>query len=1082
MKARQSISKPVLAFVLAGLAVSVAFVWLLLSRNQQKPSDTASSPVEAVEPVPAVRTQEAEISPGAVASAKSEGGLPPVIPVSLRSVPKANGDWLTSRAFLAFPRGTQSFGGIEFWLDGVVILQCQAGINNKQDYPLSVAVPLTKSDVFARNRVQLGSNVASIHLVGATHFHNEGNLPVANLVWHYADGSSQQTPIQSNYHVRDYLRTPYETPAFLSYPFTKAVWRSESVNQPGRMARLYRMSLPNPEPSKVIRQLEFVSTLQVPQLFVLGLTLDPLLLGERPDDSPNLEPTDAAAPAHLDVYVQNAEGQRLPKVTVHLRIQQYQEPHSRRYDQSVETDNLGIARFNYPLPAKSDRIELGAMHDDYGGRKMSWSFDAGDVVPATWNFTMGAGVKIGGTVVDPSEVGIKGATISMHRFWSGGDEMNRKGEQPDVPNRTVTTGAQGEWQLKGLPAELLDRIGVDIKHTDYMGVNFTVGADDNSIKQLRAGTFKTVLRKGVEVPGRVTDEADLPIAGATVWAGGRYTRERQNKKTDAEGRFNFRNVNEGDLQFSVAAKGKKPESKTVAVKSGMEEIVFKLGPGQLIRALVQNESAEPLPGTRVSLESRSGGVAEAFEFSTTTGQDGRFEWDGAPDEPSRFYFYKAGYEQKRSQMLEVGKENVVTLRKARQVKGWVLDATTQRPITKFRVGVGNYHGLDHFYPSRGMKDYTDANGIFTLELDDEQQGGIKAEADDYAEKVEKLPAAQDGVIQVVLHLKPSPAVHGVLLSPEGTPVPGGTVGLTGGGAGGMGVSLRNGRLVSYGSSQRKVVTTDANGEFTLPSPPEAGLVVGAGEMGFAMSPIQQVRDSGWLVLQAFGQIEGTFKVGGQPVAGQEFMFSMMNVGLSFDFGSYKAASDESGRFIINKVPPGEGQIVRLIKMGGGWRHSHNTDVVIQPGQVTQVALGDSGAVLKGRVTFETPPVEGEKLTLSGTMNTTMPEQPPSFANAEAAQAFFNSPEWRAKVKQAKHFGVTVNADGSLMLDSIPAGNYTLNVSASKPGGQPWESTPVAQGQTTVVVPENASPYQPIYIGDIILKPAPQRKTGPVVPR
>jgi hypothetical protein len=135
-------------------------------------------------------------------------------------------------------------------------------------------------------------------------------------------------------------------------------------------------------------------------------------------------------------------------------------------------------------------------------------------------------------------------------------------------------------------------------------------------------------------------------------------------------------------------------------------------------------------------------------------------------------------------------------------------------------------------------------------------------------------------------------------------------------------------------------------------------------MGFALAPIQQVRDSGRLVLQAFGRIEGTFTIGGQPVAGHEFMFSMMKSGISLDFGTYKATTDEAGRFNINQVPAGEGQIVRLIKTTpNSWMHSHSTDVIVEPGKTTQVTLGDSGAVLKGHVSFETPLPDDEKLTI-----------------------------------------------------------------------------------------------------------------------
>ena len=62
------------------------------------------------------------------------------------------------------------------------------------------------------------------------------------------------------------------------------------------------------------------------------------------------------------------------------------------------------------------------------------------------------------------------------------------------------------------------------------------------------------------------------------------------------------------------------------------------------------------------------------------------------------------------------------------------------------------------------------------------------------------------------------------------------------------------------------------------------------------------------------------------------------------------------------------------------------------------------------------------------------------------------------------------ADGALSLDSIPPGEYTLSVSANKPGNQPWQQQAVASASITITVPASASPYAPIAISDIILKP------------
>ena len=1010
-------------------------------------------------------------------SATGTGGLPPVVPISLAPVfvPPENDQWSSGKEFLAMPRGVQQFGGIEFWLEGVVELQSTRTQEDKQSFREKIAVPLALTNAAGAQIqiVQRGSNVASVHLLGATRYAGEADSPVADLVWRYTDGSSRRSPVLFRNHVRNWVRDPYEMPAVLPYAFSKVVWRAEHPTGPGRALRLYRFSYANPAPQKVVRQLELASTMNSPSLFVVGLTLDPLKLGERPDDSPNLEPTDAAAPSVIELTVQDSQGLAVPGAKVRVFCQQVNGKPPQRITNEVKTDRNGFYRIIYPPTADLEQLEITASQDDYSSRKMVWMPSAGDVIPPSYTLKLGGGVTIGGTVVDSLDQPLAGAKISLHRFWKGGEEMNKKGEQADFASRSVTTDAQGFWQARGLPATLLDHIGFNVEHADYPSTNFTAGSNPSIEQQLCALTFKVVLQAGLEVRGRVTDEAGVAIVGATVWAGSRYARERQEQKTDAAGRFSFRKITEGDVQFSVVAKGRKPAVKPVKVKLGMGEISFKLTRGQVIRGLVRNQAGEPLSDARIALESYFGGVAETYEFNATTGVDGRFEWDGAPDEPQQFYFWKTSYEQKRQQRLKVDEENIVTLRKSRQVKGWVLDAETEKPITKFRIEVGS--GLDTatFYADHpGMKAFANENGMFTTELDEEIQSSIKAEAEDYAGKVEPLPPAQDGMVQVTLRLKPSAALRALAVTPGGETVPGATVAFASGKPGNLGVGLKNGRLIDYGPPSKTVVS-DASGQFTLPSPPETGLVVGAAEIGFGTATIQQVRESGRLVLQPFGVIEGMFKIGGQPGAGQEFVFSLGNLGIMADFDSYKTATDAEGRFKLERIPPGPGQIVRLVRTSiRSWAHSHATDVLVEPGKTTQVTLGDSGAVLQAHVRVETPPAESVALTISGRLTTQMPT-PPSFTSPAEAQAFFNSPEWKERTEQTKHFAVNVNADGSFALDSIPPGTYTLTLTAANPGTQPWEQQPVAESKTTVTIPEHPNPLTPISLGEIILKPPPK---------
>jgi hypothetical protein len=330
----------------------------------------------------------------------------------------------------------------------------------------------------------------------------------------------------------------------------------------------------------------------------------------------------------------------------------------------------------------------------------------------------------------------------------------------------------------------------------------------------------------------------------------------------------------------------------------------------------------------------------------------------------------------------------------------------------------------------------------------------------------RLPVQYCDYRGLPLRSRVGPLLRGVLVTPDGVPVAGGTVAVGSGQSGGI-LGLKNALLVDRGG-QGKVVTTDAAGEFVLPSPPETATVIAAEQRGFGFASVRQVRDSGRLTLQPFGRIEGTFKRAGLPVTDQEFTLSMRDLNLLFDRAEYKGAADENGRFAFDRVPPGEIRIVRPVSTAPNfWTDSFAADVTVLPGQTAQVVLGDSGGTLAGRIRFESPPAEAEKLRMEGLLFTVLP----GGMSAEEARAYI----------QPKTFVVSIADDGSWNVDSIPPGTYKISVTASKPGAHPWENSPVAIGTAEVVVPEGATPQTQVAVEEIVLRPVGQR-AGQAVPR
>jgi beta-lactamase regulating signal transducer with metallopeptidase domain len=1014
--------------------------------------------------------------------------LPPAVPLSLTHLltEAENRPFLQDLVWQVAPKGTQDFGGIEFHVDGLIQLQGKGAGEEGRRYRERIAVPLIETNRVGEQMVLMnrGTNVGAVHLIAGTAYDTDRGNKIAELIWRYADGSFKRTPIQYGVHVRDWWRLRYEEPPRLPYPHSQVVWRGSHPDAAkwGKSLRLYRVSLANPEPGKAIRQLEFLSAMARPSLFIAALTLDPLKPGERPDTTPDLEEQDADLTGHLQLTVRDADSHSIEGAQVEARFKQNgSTPTQADFKKTFATDASGLADVLRPNEGL-DRLEIAVSKDGYGTRKMIWDMKAGDTVPPGYTIKLKAGIQIGGVVVDPDDNPVAGATVAVHRIWRGGEGRRNKGEESDFSAQKSTTDAQGRWAARNLPLELLDHISLETSHPDYIGSDALVGENKEIEKQLRERTYKLTLKRGLEARGRVTDDHDRPTADATVWAGMRNSRERQQTTTEADGRFVFRNLDEGNVLFSAAAKGRKPDSREFKVQPGMEEIVFRLEAGSVIRARVQNESGEPISGVRVVLEG-SGNIGRTYEFSTTTDENGRLEWDGAPNEPMQFYFGVDGYEQKRNYVLKPDEDNLVTLRRRRQVQGQVLDADTGQPVTKFRVAAGrSFDGnLANFYPDwPGLKDYTDPTGKFALELGEEENNAIQAAADDYSDQTQLLPEAKEGMVQVTLRLKPSKTLEGLVVAPDGRPVPGASVAIARSSPGPGSVQLMRGRLRSF-NPQTKLVTSDDSGRYRIPSPPEDGTVVAVSDLGFAAVPLAQTRSDGGLVLQPFGRIEGELKIAGAPGAGQELLFTLPDngPGVQPDFSTYKVSADGAGRFVFEQVPPGKVSIVRLLRTAPNtWRHSHNTEVNVEPGRITHVTLGDTGAVLRGQVRFETPPAADVELSTTGELSSPRPQLPPGLS-PEEIKILISSPEWKERWKNVKNYAATVNPDGSLAIDSIPPGSYTLRVTATQPGSKPWEGKTVAQGEVAVTVPDEATPASPIVLDEIVLKPVSDKRAPQV---
>jgi hypothetical protein len=390
----------ILALVLAG-----AVLWF----NRRAPEkNSAPPPAPAVAKnsnAPVARTlftpRPVPPSPKKSAATNADDSLA-VIPISLTKVFVAAENNVDA-AMQSLPQGTQVFGGIEFWLEGLVHLQSLATRDEqRKNYRAAITVPLAETNLVDRQSVvnERGRNIMCIYLLAGTRFSSpQAGENFADVVWHFADGSVARSALAYDVHLRDWARKPYESPAQLPNTLTKVAWHGPHPSRTDRSLRLYRVALLNPHPEKIIRALEFESAMKRPSLFVAALTLDPLLPGARPDDLTSAESADPEMNGQLQLYVQDSAGHPLPDAQVTAGFNNLG---GGVLGPKFTTDFNGMALVRFP-DKDLNTLTVSAEHDDFSEQKMLWDMKSGDTVPASYTLKLSAEVKIGGIVVDESE-------------------------------------------------------------------------------------------------------------------------------------------------------------------------------------------------------------------------------------------------------------------------------------------------------------------------------------------------------------------------------------------------------------------------------------------------------------------------------------------------------------------------------------------------------------------------------------------------------------------------------------------------------------------------------------------------------
>ncbi len=555
---------------------------------------------------------------------------------------------------------------------------------------------------------------------------------------------------------------------------------------------------------------------------------------------------------------------------------------------------------------------------------------------------------------------------------------------------------------------------------------------------------------GIIVQGRVLDRDGRPIAGARVGQGSnRQEGPTPETTTDAEGRFAFRGVAPGPLILTVQASRHAPELKSVVAAPALEPIEIRLGPGRTITGRIVDLENKPIAGAPVSAGSWR--EHRSLVWHSVTDAEGRYRWDDAPEDEVLIDLGALGYTSKRFVTAKPGEpEQTIEMPRPRFVRGSVTDAETGKPVERFTVLTG-YAG-DETDRAHWQYDQARAHsgGSYEAKLDAGYRNFIRyvrIEAEGYLPAVSRAfkedEAEWDRVQDFKLH-RGAGTIGGVVHLPDGSPLAGADVVVLEA----MRPIISNGQPPPTGFC--RVVRSGPDGKFAFPLPEPPFAVIVLHDRGFAERTSEQLAASTDVTIAPWGRIEGTFRIGARPGAGEKLSL-VPRQSARLDAHTYyggETTTDASGRFVFERVMPGAVEVGRTVESGQmSSTYPLAAPVDVPPGATAKLIIGGTGRPVVGRLSV---PKE-----LAGQHEWT-----------------FRLVDFRPDRPRGRVYAGKLAPDGSFRIEDVEAGTYDLLIQAD---GFQSDQPPYAS-RRGIIVPEmpGGRSDEPLDLGALEVEPAGNR--------
>jgi RNA polymerase sigma factor (sigma-70 family) len=739
------------------------------------------------------------------------------------------------------------------------------------------------------------------------------------------------------------------------------------------------------------------------------------------------------------------------------------------------TDKQG--RYEIELPDQDPEfLEVITHAQGFVSMMVFWHTRSGTFqMPGEFTFTLDPSTSIGGIVQDEQGQPIAGASVSISLPWS--DMGGATEEVYTNVDDNVVTDSQGRWQSDQVPADL-GGLSISLKHPEYV----TESAQP-SPEKLRDMTGVMVMKKGLVVQGVVLGDDARPIEGANVMQGAMWRGPGfLSVNTDAEGRFRFANLAPGLLTLTFKAEGHAPELTTVDVNGQTTPLEIRLAKGNIIRGRVVDTEGNPVPHAWVATDAWRG--HRSLGWWGQADAEGRFVWSNAPPDEVLFAFGKEGFVSINTppympSLKPSDEERTITLLHVLRVRGTVVDADTDLPVLKFKVVPGSTPAETNWasWNEPGIMTFT--NGQYQLAFDQEPNVSyndvnghqtaytntaylVRIEADGYDPTNSRPFKLDEGDVVIDFHLRKGTFVSGVVQATDGTLLENADVIL----------STRS------ANNDRQLGKTDVNGRFSLLKSDDDYSLTVTHERGFAYVTREDFRTIAAIVVQPWGRIEGTLRIGSHPGTNETIVAATTRSGYQT-----KAQTDDQGNFVMDKVPPQFLWLSRqsMGKLGEPWIYRNSLGSAdVRPGETMHVVLGGAGRAVIGHIIAPdgySKPVDWTRSRVDLSIYTAPPDHFATMTDSEKLvwrQVWFKSAEGQAYRRNQSGHGAMINDDGTFRLEDIAPGTYRFKASLNGPPENPYTiNGPQIGEETRIITISDGDPDEPIDLGEIELTSDPK---------